>query len=63
MSLETEAKQQVSFDSVIRERRSVRHYDPSVSISEQELKDMIKEATLAPSSNNIQPTTSSRGAF
>ena len=55
MSLETEAKQQVSFDSVIRERRSVRHYDPSVSISEQELKDMIKEATLAPSSNNIQP--------
>jgi nitroreductase len=44
-----------SFSTVIRERRSVRKYDPSFSISQEEIIDMLKEATLAPSSSNLQP--------
>ncbi|WP_426446404.1 nitroreductase family protein [Paenibacillus sp. S-38] len=41
--------------SVVRERRSVRHYDPSVKISREELTEMLEEAVLAPSSSNLQP--------
>ncbi|MBN2980825.1 nitroreductase family protein [Cohnella algarum] len=55
MSVSSAAQSQASFESVIRERRSVRHYDASAQISEQELKDLLKEATLAPSSSNLQP--------
>ncbi|MGN7470425.1 nitroreductase family protein [Brevibacillus sp. SAFN-007a] len=43
------------FFEVITERRSVRHYDPTVKISRDELKQMVAEATLAPSSSNLQP--------
>ncbi|MFB5265556.1 nitroreductase family protein [Paenibacillus enshidis] len=43
------------FSSVIKERRSVRHYDPAFKISEQELKEILTEATLAPSGANFQP--------
>ncbi|TGU99998.1 nitroreductase family protein, partial [Mesorhizobium sp. M00.F.Ca.ET.186.01.1.1] len=46
---------QKAFTDVIRERRSVRHYDASVKISRDELKEMLAEATLAPSSSNLQP--------
>ncbi|WDV93052.1 nitroreductase family protein [Brevibacillus parabrevis] len=46
---------QKAFADVIRERRSVRHYDASVKISRDELKEMLAEATLAPSSSNLQP--------
>ncbi|MFS0553260.1 nitroreductase family protein [Brevibacillus sp. 179-C9.3 HS] len=46
---------QKAFMDVIRERRSVRHYDPTAKISRDELKEMIMEATLAPSSSNLQP--------
>lgn len=41
--------------TVIRERQSVRSYDPNWQISEEELKEMIGEAILAPSSSNLQP--------
>ncbi|PYI51002.1 nitroreductase family protein [Paenibacillus flagellatus] len=41
--------------TVIRERQSIRGYDPNVQISEQELREMIEEAVLAPSSSNLQP--------
>ncbi|GED27201.1 putative NAD(P)H nitroreductase YdgI [Brevibacillus agri] len=44
-----------AFFDVISERRSVRHYDPTVKISRDELKEMLAEATLAPSSSNLQP--------
>ncbi|MGG4495766.1 nitroreductase family protein [Brevibacillus reuszeri] len=47
--------QKAAFLDVITERRSVRHYDPSVKISRDEIKEMLKEATLAPSSSNLQP--------
>lgn len=44
-----------SFASVIRERRSVRTYDSSVKISQEEMKALLGEAVLAPSSSNLQP--------
>ena len=47
--------QKAAFLDVITERRSVRHYDPSVKISRDEITEMLKEATLAPSSSNLQP--------
>lgn len=44
-----------SFSTVIRERRSVRKYDPNFTISQEEIMDILKEATFAPSSSNLQP--------
>jgi nitroreductase len=44
-----------SFSSVIRERHSVRKYDPHFKISQEEIIDILNEATLAPSSSNMQP--------
>lgn len=43
------------FLEVIKSRRSVRYYDPSVKISREEMTQMLEEATLAPSSVNMQP--------
>ncbi|EFM09929.1 nitroreductase [Paenibacillus curdlanolyticus YK9] len=43
------------FMTVISERHSVRKYDPTVKISREELTTMLQEATLAPSSSNMQP--------
>ncbi|MGV2940245.1 nitroreductase family protein [Mesobacillus sp. LC4] len=48
-------KSETSLSSVIRERRSVRKYDPSFKISKEEILDILKEAALAPSSSNLQP--------
>ena len=48
--LKTEA-----FLDVIQERRSVRTYDPTVKISREEMSEILKLATLAPSSSNLQP--------
>jgi len=42
------------YATVVRERHSVRHYDSSATISREELKEMLKEASLAPSSGNTQ---------
>jgi nitroreductase len=41
--------------TAIRERHSVRKYDPDFKISQEEIKDILTEATLAPSSSNMQP--------
>ncbi|MBT2637656.1 nitroreductase family protein [Bacillus sp. ISL-39] len=46
---------ETSLSSVIRERRSVRKYDPDFKISREEILDILKEAALAPSSSNLQP--------
>ncbi|MBD3918642.1 nitroreductase family protein [Paenibacillus sp. PR3] len=43
------------FQTVIRDRHSVRKYDPTFRISKDEMKQMLEEATLAPSSSNMQP--------
>jgi nitroreductase len=47
-------EQQTFFD-VVRERRSVRSYDPSVRISREEMTEILEQAMLAPSSSNLQP--------
>lgn len=44
-----------SMTDVIRERRSVRKYDPAFKISQEEILEMLKEATQAPSTSNLQP--------
>jgi nitroreductase len=44
-----------SLSTVIRERRSVRKYDPNFKISKEEIEDILNEAILAPSSSNLQP--------
>ncbi|MEH7884185.1 nitroreductase family protein [Bacillus sp. JJ1609] len=44
-----------NLSTVICERRSVRKYDPEFNIPKEEIIDILKEATLAPSSSNLQP--------
>lgn len=43
------------FANIVKERRSVRKYDENVKISKEEMNEMIAEASLAPSSANMQP--------
>ncbi|AVV58343.1 nitroreductase [Paenibacillus vortex V453] len=43
------------FANVVKGRRSVRKYDESIKISREEMSEMITEASLAPSSANMQP--------
>lgn len=40
---------------VVKSRRSVKLYDSSVTISREEMSQMLEEASLAPSSVNLQP--------
>ncbi|MGE7951249.1 nitroreductase family protein [Lysinibacillus xylanilyticus] len=47
------SKHTSDFYEVIRERRSVRIYDPSVVISDEEIKELIGEAILAPNAHNL----------
>ncbi|RJS62520.1 nitroreductase family protein [Bacillus sp. PK3_68] len=44
-----------SLSEVIRNRHSVRKYDPTYKISRNEIEEMLQEAMLAPSSSNLQP--------
>lgn len=50
-----ELKSEVEFAKVIRGRHSVRKYDPAWTISDAEIKEILSEAILAPSSSNLQP--------
>ncbi|HDX9578505.1 TPA: nitroreductase family protein [Bacillus pseudomycoides] len=43
------------FTEILTERRSIRKYDPTVKISKEEMTEILTEATLAPSSVNMQP--------
>ncbi|TDL31275.1 nitroreductase family protein [Jeotgalibacillus sp. S-D1] len=43
------------FNEIITGRRSIRYYDPTVKISKEEMKEILQEASLAPSSVNLQP--------
>ncbi|MDP4096354.1 nitroreductase family protein [Paenibacillus sp. P96] len=43
------------FQDIFTGRRSIKVYDPTVKISQEEMTEMLKEATLAPSSSNMQP--------
>lgn len=48
-------KAEPQFFDVIQDRRSVRYYDSEVKISQEEMKDILRLATLAPSGANLQP--------
>ncbi|MDM5189025.1 nitroreductase family protein [Bacillus sp. DX4.1] len=43
------------FTEIMTGRHSIRKYDPSVKISREEMTEILTEATLAPSSVNMQP--------
>lgn len=43
------------FMNIMKGRRSIRNYDPSVKISKEEMTEILEEATTAPSSVNAQP--------
>lgn len=51
----TQSLQNPAFSTVVRERRSVRSYDPNFKISKEDMTDLLAEAMLAPSSANGQP--------
>jgi len=44
-----------TFQDVVLGRKSIRVYDENVKISQEEMLEMIQEATTAPSSVNMQP--------
>ncbi|MBJ6361318.1 nitroreductase family protein [Paenibacillus sp. GCM10012307] len=54
MSNEVEVKT-TDFYEVIRDRHSVRTYDPTYKLSGEEIRSLLEEAILAPSSSNLQP--------
>ncbi|MCY9089304.1 nitroreductase family protein [Bacillus mojavensis] len=43
------------FLEIMKGRRSIRNYDPTVKISKEEMTEILEEATTAPSSVNAQP--------
>ncbi|WP_046176772.1 nitroreductase family protein [Domibacillus indicus] len=43
------------FNKIVKERRSIKNYDPSVKISREEMTEILEAATTAPSSVNMQP--------
>ncbi|SEU00762.1 nitroreductase family protein [Paenibacillus sp. NFR01] len=53
--MSTGLKPETEFGKVIRDRHSVRKYDPSWVISNEEIQEILNEAILAPSSSNLQP--------
>ncbi len=46
---------QKDFMEIVKGRRSIRNYDTDVKISKEEMTQILEEATLAPSSVNMQP--------
>lgn len=48
-------KKRPGFFDVIKDRRSVKYFDPNVKIKREEIIEMLNEANIAPSSCNLQP--------
>lgn len=48
-------KAQSSLNKIMHERKSVRKYDPNFKIPQSQLEELLREATSAPSSSNLQP--------
>ncbi|MCM3758394.1 nitroreductase family protein [Sporosarcina aquimarina] len=44
-----------TISTLIKERRSVRKYDPDFTIERKEILEMLEQATRAPSTSNLQP--------
>jgi nitroreductase len=45
----------MEFDEVIAKRRSVRHYNAKLDVSEEDIRYLVECAVAAPSAGNIQP--------
>jgi len=45
----------IDFHTVIKERRSVRKYDASHKLTDEEIRELLSAAVLAPSGSNMQP--------
>lgn len=43
------------FEDLMKNRRSIREYDETVKISQEEMKAILEDAVTAPSSVNMQP--------
>ncbi|GFZ92815.1 NAD(P)H nitroreductase [Paenibacillus marchantiophytorum] len=43
------------FNQIVAGRRSIKKYDPTVKISRDEMTEILRKATMAPSSVNMQP--------
>ncbi|WP_230198870.1 nitroreductase family protein [Enterococcus faecalis] len=48
-------KLEKTFNNIIRERKSVRLYDPTYKMNKEEISQIINDALLAPSGMNLQP--------
>ena len=48
-------KKRPEFFDVIKGRKSVKYFDPNVKIKREEIREMLNEANIAPSSCNLQP--------
>jgi nitroreductase len=55
VTVQTKSQSEPAFFQVLNDRRSVRKYDSSVVISEEEIREILEIATKAPSSSNMQP--------
>lgn len=45
----------MELESTLRQRRSIRHFDPGFSISDEQLRRLFELVSLSPSSYNLQP--------
>jgi len=43
------------FKAIVLNRRTIREFDPSIKISKEEMREILQDATRAPSSVNLQP--------
>ena len=48
-------QQKTALEKLMDERKSVRKYEPGVTISRETIKHILQQATSAPSSSNLQP--------
>lgn len=46
---------ETNFETIMKGRRSIRNYDPTVKISREEMEQIINDTVKAPSSVNMQP--------
>ena len=47
-------EQSKSFDEIVKDRRSIRIYDPNKPLDSEQVKKCLEQATLAPNSSNMQ---------
>ncbi|CAM3983274.1 nitroreductase family protein [Paenibacillus alkaliterrae] len=55
VQVQTKEQPDISFFDVLKDRRSVRKYDSSAVISQEEIREILEISTKAPSSSNMQP--------